>query len=151
MVPFKQKRRRLSLRYYLCDHDVIWRIPNRIHGALLSGEIGLPQYADSKQKVVEVFVWTGSRTPPLIQARGAFVSFNAKGSIDWAASAEVAAIVIEGSKPRLVDRNILDIGSVIRSRRLRREHSWAPSVELLQAIVADIEGSGRIAALQPAR
>lgn len=89
--------------------------------------------------------------PSLIQARGAFVSFNMKGSIDWVASAEVAAIIIEGSKPRPLDQNVLDVGPAIRSRRLNREHSWNPSARLLKAIMADIDGSARIPSLQVAR
>lgn len=149
-IPFRQKRQRLSLRYYLFDGDALWRIPNRLHGALLSGEAGLPQYVNSKQKVVEVFIWTSPRMARLIQARGTFVSFNSKGSIDWAASAEVVAIVIEGSKPRPLDKNVLDIGPAIRSRRLSRENIWNPSTGLLQAIVADVEGNRRIPTLRAA-
>jgi hypothetical protein len=146
-IPFPRRPRRLSLRYYLCDGDALWRIPQRIHRALLSGEAALPQYANSKQKVVEVFIWSGPTTARRVEARGTVFSFNSAGLIDLAEAAETAAIAIEGSKPRRLDKRVLDIGPVIRTRRLARERSWKPPASVLRAIIADVNGNGKIRAL----
>jgi hypothetical protein len=148
-IPFPRRTRRLSLRYYLFDGDALWRIPHRLHRALLSGEVSLPQYANSKQKVVEVFIWTGLGTARTIEARGVVLTFNAKGSIDLAEAAEVMGTVIGGSRPRRLDKNILDIGPVIRTRRLS-EHKWKLPAPVLRAIMAHISGTGRVRALRPA-
>jgi hypothetical protein len=147
-IPFPRNQRRLSLRYYLFDGEVIWRVPHRLYRALLSGEAVLPQYANSKQKGVEVLVWTNPRTARDIETRGTLFSFDSKGSIDLADAAEAAAIAIEGSQPRPLDKNVLDIRPVIRTRQLSREKGWTISTVVLRAIIADINGDRRLPALK---
>lgn len=88
-VPFPRKQRRLSPRYYLLDGDVLWRVPHRLHRALLSGMAVLPQYANSKQKGVKVLIWSSPRIPPKVEMRGSLFSFNSMGSIDLADAAEL--------------------------------------------------------------
>jgi hypothetical protein len=66
---------------------------------LLSGDAALPQYAMSKQKGVEVFIWKVPGTTPTVEAGGTVFWFNANGSVDLAEAAEVAAIAIEVACP----------------------------------------------------
>lgn len=148
-IPFPRRPRRLSLRYYLWDGSALSRLTHRLHSALLSGDTALPQYANSKQKVVEVLIWQGPGRARKIEVRGTICFFNSKGYIDLREPAEAAAIALEGSKPKRRSKNVLDIGPVIRSRRWSREHTWKPAPMLLQMIIADIEGQAKIPALRP--
>jgi hypothetical protein len=152
-IPFPRSPRRLSLRYYLWDGRTLSRVSHRLHSALLSGEIALPQYANSKQKIVEVMIWRDPGRARKIEARGTICFFNSKGYIDLREPVEAAAIAVEASKPKRRDENVFDIGPVIRSRRWSREHTWKPSPMLLQTllqkIMADIEGRAKIPALRP--
>src|SRR5271169_236599 len=142
--PFPGRPRRLSLRYYLWDGHALSRVPHRLHSALLSGDTALPQYANSKQKVVEVLIWRGPGRARKIEARGTISFFNSKGYIDLREATEAMAIAVEGSKPKRRNENVLDIGPVIRSQRWSREHTWKPAPMLLRMIIADIEGQSRI-------
>jgi len=137
------------LRYYFWDGRALSRVTHRLHSALLSGEMALPQYANSSQKMVEVLIWRGRGRARKIEARGTICFFNSKGSIDLREAAEAAAIAVEGSKPKRRSKNVLDIGPVIRSRRWSREHIWKPPAMLLRTIVADIDGQAKIPALRP--
>lgn len=148
-IPFPRRPRRLSLRYYLWDGQALSRVPHRLHSGVLSGDLALPQYANSKQKVVEVLIWRGPGRARKIEARGTISFFNSKGCIDLREATEAIAIAVEGSKPKRRSGNVLDIGPVIRSRRWSREHIWKPPPMLLRIIVADIDGKAKIPALRP--
>ena len=148
-IPFRRGPRRLSLRYYFWDGHALSRVPHRLHSALLSGDTALPQYANSKQKVVEVLIWRGPGRARKIEARGTICFFNSKGCIDLREATEAMAIAVEGSKPKRRNENVLDIGPVIRSRAWSREHTWKPSPILLRMIIADIEGHAKIPVLRP--
>lgn len=52
MLAQKQK---LLVRYYLWAVDGPWRLPNQLHHDLIDREVALPQFAGTKQKVLEVF------------------------------------------------------------------------------------------------
>jgi hypothetical protein len=115
----------------------------------MSGDMALPQYANSKQKMVEVLIWYGPGRARKIEARGTISFFNSKGGIDLREATEAMAIAVEGSKPKWRNKNVLDIGPVIRSRRWSREHTWKPAPILLRMIIADIEGQAKIPTIRP--
>ena len=148
-IPYQRRRRRLSLRYYIWDGRALSKVPHRLHSALLSGDATLPQYANSKQKMVEVLIWRGPGQARKIEARGTINFFNSKGCIDLREATEAVAIAVEGSKPKRLNEKVLDIGPVVRSRRWSREHTWKPAPILLRMIIADIEGRAKIPTLQP--
>ena len=159
-IPFPRRPRRLSLRYYLWDGHALSRVTHRLHSALLSGDTALPQYANSKQKVVEVLIWRGPGQARKIEARGTISFFNSKGCIDLREATEAAAIAVEGSKPKRRNENVVDLGPVIRSKRWSREHTWKPSPMLCPVanqmrtplgtgIMAASQAPGRFSAASP--
>ena len=48
-------RTAISIRYYLWADDGPWRLPVRLHQDLIAKKVALPQYAGTKQKILEVF------------------------------------------------------------------------------------------------
>ena len=49
------QKQQLLVRYYLWATDGPWRLPSRLHYDLMDRKVALPQYAGTKQKVLEVF------------------------------------------------------------------------------------------------
>ena len=57
-----------SVRYYLCSGDQIaWRIPNTLLKDLAAGKLALPQFAGTKQKVLEAFVGRARGAPGFVR------------------------------------------------------------------------------------
>jgi hypothetical protein len=53
----------ITIRYYLWADDGPWRLPVRLHQDLIAKKVALPQYAGTKQKILEVFArWITCRT-----------------------------------------------------------------------------------------
>lgn len=133
----------ISIRYYLWADDGPWRLTHRLMQDFLSDKIALRQYAGTKQKIVEVFVRKVGGRPVIIEARGSFCFFDARGRIDVSSSAEAVAIVVDVAKARAVQGNVLNIGPTLRHRRWTDENVWKPSASMLQEIGADLAGRSR--------
>jgi hypothetical protein len=147
VVPFKRARRRLSIRYYLCTDQGALRIPLRLFRDLISGEARLPQVANSLQHIVEASIETDPNGGKKIRTRSTSTRFNAEGKVDIGQAAEIVAVLLEGSKPKRIADNILDVAPTIRARRSEHETAWrAPSVTL-RVIRADIEGRKKLPTL----
>jgi hypothetical protein len=132
-----------SLRYYLWAKDGPWRITHQLHSDLVSGKVALRQYAGTKQKIVEVFIRKVRGRPVIVEARGTFYCFDARGRLDVSSQAEAAAIAVDGSKARAVQDNVFDIGPAVRHHRWTDEHIWKPSTSVLREISADLEVHSR--------
>ena len=48
-------RSAISIRYYLWAYDGPWRLTVQLHQDLIARKVALPQYAGTKQKILEVF------------------------------------------------------------------------------------------------
>jgi hypothetical protein len=49
------QKQQLLVRYYLWATDGPWRLANRLHYDLMDRKVALPQYAGTRQKVLELF------------------------------------------------------------------------------------------------
>ena len=49
------QKQQLLVRYYLWAADGPWRLFNQLHQDLMDRKVALPQFAGTKQKVLEVF------------------------------------------------------------------------------------------------
>src|SRR5471030_161215 len=59
-----------SVRYYLWSEDRLSRVPDRLHYDLLDRVVSLPEFAGTRQKVIEVFIQPLTSTSRSITARG---------------------------------------------------------------------------------
>ena len=131
-----------SLRYYVCRGDVLqWRIPNTVHREMLTGTRAFPQFANAKLKILEVFVGKSRASPTVVDAKGSIYFFDTHGQFDPHPALEAMTTVIEGSKPRRIEPNVIDIGPTVRDRRWRAENIWRPTPSLLRAVGSDLQAA----------
>ena len=131
--------KRTLVRYYLCDdHQVLWRISNRLINGLVSGELSLPEFAGTRQKVLEVFFSYSAKKHLLSKTRAIIYPFSADGTLDLYPPLEAYAATLEGAHPRKIAVNVIDIGPTIRSKKWSTVQRWTPSREMIEAIEADI-------------
>ena len=69
----------LLVRYYLCTADGPWRLPNKLHRDLLERQVALPQFAGTKQKLLEVFARRIGENTYSLRGQGTIFAFDEKG------------------------------------------------------------------------
>jgi hypothetical protein len=145
---------RISFRYYLWSAEGLLRITQRLHRNLFDRTAALPQYAGTKQKIVEVLIQRLTSRDYSISARGIVYPFDAKGFLD------VKALALEGSlelsRFRSTETNILDLRPSIKRRRFQEQYTWKPSKTMLDDVWSDIDPGGvkkhpRLPLLRPLR
>ena len=67
------QKQQLLVRYYLWAADGPWRLPNQLHQDLIDRKVALPQFAGTKQKVLEVFARRIGVETYSLQGRGTIV------------------------------------------------------------------------------
>lgn len=143
VIPLRKSRRRLIVRYYICTDQGLRRMPLRLYKDLLSGHISLPQFANKTKLIIETLLWRSPGRPAQIKARITSDHFNDRGTLDLAEAVETIAIVLEGSKPKRLSHNLIDIGPVLRSRELANSVQRVPR-SLVQQIREDIAGTNKL-------
>jgi hypothetical protein len=129
----------ISIRYYLWADDGPWRLPVRLHQDLIARKVALPQYAGTKQKILEVFaLWITQNTFSL-KGRGGIFTFDADGFVERDPAEELVGWVVERAQQKIVGGNVLNIESTLRERRYKREHHWNPTRSMLNCIRPDFE------------
>jgi hypothetical protein len=101
------------------------------------GEVAVPQLANSVQRMVEVFVETIAGKITDIQIRPTHARFGPNGKADLAYAAETVAVILEGSVPKKVDKNVWDINPTLKTKQRNRETQWRIPQSLRRLIVAD--------------
>jgi len=109
VVPFKRARRRLSIRHYLCTEAGPFRVTSRLARELAHREVAAPQFANSVQRMVEVFVETVGGEIREIQIRPTNVRFDQQGKADLHDTAETMAVMVGALEPTKVGENVFDV------------------------------------------
>ena len=73
------RKQQLLIRYYILASDGLWRLPSRLHYDLMERKVALPQYADTKQKVLEVFARRIGVETYSLRGQGTFFVFDENG------------------------------------------------------------------------
>ena len=139
---------RTTVRYYLWTEENVRRLSNRLHADLASGRAALSEFANSRQRIVEVYIRQFGRQPLLVKARGIYYSFDAQGYLDVGSAAEVIAIALDRALETRAGHNIVDLGPRLRDRQWRREHTWKPTRDMLRRIIQDVTGSHPVGRLK---
>ena len=149
VVRFKRTRRRLSIRYYLCTDRGPVRVPARLHRDLLARLVALPAFTNTFQRVLEAVITERPGGHRSVDIRPTTWRFDHVGKIDLQYAAEGVAIAIEGEAPKLLDKNVLDIGPSVRARRRRAEMQWQPGSTDLRLVRADIASTKKLPIWHP--
>lgn len=126
---------RYKIQYYFVTDDGLFRLSGRLHRDLLSGETALVQFADTRQKLIELIIpqsgWHGAT------ARGIIYIFDANGFLDLRRKVRDAMPVM----PRyLHDKTVTDLTPAIAERSFRKSSTWQPPQAMLDLIIDATEG-----------
>ena len=128
---------RINVRYYLWSQEGPLRITRRLHRELFERNVAMPQFAGTKQKILEVFIERLTRTHYSISARGVVYPFDVNGFLN------VKMLALEGtleiSRFRPAQANVIDLNPSIKRRRFREQYTWKPGKTMLDDIWSDIE------------
>jgi hypothetical protein len=147
VVRFKRRRRRLSMRYYLCTDTGPVRLPPRLCRDLADRAVAFPQFANSIQRGVEVLIERKAGKIKNIEVRPTHSRFDENGKIDLGHAAEAMAIILAGSAPKQIAENVLDIRPTLSSRARARETKWRIPASLKKLILADAIGELKLPVL----
>jgi hypothetical protein len=122
------QKQQLLLRYYLWTADGPWRLPSQLHYDLMDRKVTLPQYAGTKQKVLEVLARRiGADTYSLL-GQGTFFVFDKKGYLRRTPAEEVMSFIVEHVRQKLEHSNVVNIEPILRERRFKRNILGSPPV-----------------------
>ena len=151
MWPAMAARSAITIRYYLWADDGPWRITVQLHQDLFDRKVALPQYAGTKQKVLEVFArWITPDTFSL-KGRGDICTFDADGFMERDPAEELVGWVVERAQQKLTGGNVVNIAPTLSERRYKREHLWKPTASMLRLIEADFQKKPRATGVRRVR
>jgi hypothetical protein len=151
MWPAMAQKQRLVVRYYLWADDGPWRLPVRLHQDLIDRKVAFPQYAGTKQKILEVFARWITRDTFSLKGRGSIDTFDADGFMERERAEELVGWVVERAKQKLAGGNVMSIEPTLRERRYKREHLWKPTASMLRLIEADFQKVSRATGVRRVR
>lgn len=145
LSPRERNTPRIQTRYYLWSNDRLWRITDRLHRDLIAEKARLPQYANTKQKIVEIFYQKKAGTFVTLAVRGTAFAFDHQGKLDLADQADAISGVFV--RPE-VTKNVVNIQALLEGRKWAQEHTWLPTRNLIKEVETDLI-SKDIPTLQP--
>ena len=145
VVRFKKRaQRRLSLRHYICTEAGPLRVTSRLARELAHHEVAAPQFANSLQRFVEVFVETVAGDIKDIQIRPTHARFDQEGKADLHDAAEAMAVIVDALEPTKRGKNVYDVTGKLRAIHRERETLWRMDQRLKKAIIADVRGETKL-------
>ena len=151
MWPIMAARSAISIRYYLWVDDGPWRLPVQLHQDLFDRKVALPQYAGTKQKILEVFArWITSDAFSL-KGRGGICTFDADGFMERDRAEELMGWVVKRAQQKVTGGNVVNIEPTLSERRYKREHLWKPTVSMLRLIEPDFQKASRATGVRRVR
>lgn len=117
---------RFTIQYFLCTDDGLYRLPDRLHRDLLGGRTALIQFANTKQKLIELII---SRAEAFTsKARGVIYVFDKNGFLDLRMMTQDAMPAI----PRFMkEKGVVDLAPAIRKQRFQSDFTWKPTQAIL--------------------
>ena len=143
MWPAMAARSAITIRYYLWADDGPWRITVQLHQDLFDRKVALPQYAGTKQKVLEVFARWITRDTYSLQGRGGICTFDGDGFMERDRAEELMGWVVKRAQQKVTGGNVVNIEPTLSERRYKREHLWKPTVSMLRLIEPDFQKVSR--------
>jgi hypothetical protein len=131
----------LRFRAYLLEENgTLKRIPRRVSDGLVFGNDAIPEYANSRQKVVDVYVENEDGKPVrILDARGSYFEFDKEGRIDRTLGRRAWELVELGHQAERAARaKVVDIRPGIEQKKWLETHRWEITAEILHRIAADL-------------
>ena len=144
-------RSAITIRYYLWADDGPWRITVQLHQDLFDRKVALPQYAGTKQKILEVFARWITRDTYSLKGRGSIDTFDADGFMERDRAEELVGWVVKRAQQKVTGGNVVNIEPTLSERRYKREHLWKPTVSMLRLIEPDFQKISRATGVRRVR
>lgn len=133
----------ISVRFYLFTDAGMQRISQRVMNGLCDGEDAMPQFAETKQRVVNVVVELDNGKPSrILEATGSYLHFDKRGKVHESLvrggfEAMETYEALERSK-RTAPSKVVDLSPKLNREKWEREHRWQPTAKDLDEVSADI-------------
>jgi len=114
-----------------------------LHHDLIDRKVAFPEYAGTKQKVLEVFARRIGVETYSLRGRGTIFTFDEDGYLKRIPAEEVMGLIVERARQKLRDDNVLSIEPTLRERRLKKEHRWQPTRSMLHLVRSDFTPGAR--------
>jgi hypothetical protein len=137
------QKQQLLIRYYIWASDGPWRLPSRLHYDLMDRKVALPQYAGTKQKVLEVLARRIGVDTYSLRGQGTIFVFDKNGYLRRTPAEEVMGFIVERVRQKLEHSNVVNIEPRLRERRFKKEYSWQPTRSMLQLVRNDFTPGAR--------
>ncbi|SFJ72732.1 hypothetical protein SAMN04487925_110243 [Bradyrhizobium sp. cf659] len=135
----------VSVRFYLFASDGLQRISHRVMEGLCQGRDAMPQFAGTKQKVVNAIIEVENGKPArIVNIEGTYLDFDSAGKIQeslWRGVVEAMDThdALERSK-RTKASKVVDLTPKLNRERWQRENRWTPSQRDLDLICSNVFG-----------
>jgi hypothetical protein len=111
------------------------RVPDRLHHDLINHIVSLPDFAGTRQKLIEVFVQSLTATAQIVTARGVIYTFDDRGFLNLKPLTEAA--MMDLPRGPSAQANVIDLKPMIRRKRFASSYTWKPPADLIKRIKAD--------------
>jgi len=130
----------ISIRYYLFPEDAApQRIPLRVADGLVGGTDTMPQFANTRQRILTVVLDVDGRSAEAItRFEGTIWTFDGEGSITEGLREAISDVINSIDYRSNSTDTVVAIGPEIAKRKLAAKHRWKPSQEDLDAVLADV-------------
>lgn len=134
----------IRTRYYLLEEGgALKRVARRVVDGLAFGTDAIPDYAGTRQRVVQVLVDVEDRTPiQILDVTGTFWNFDDKGRIDLSLRRSTGEWLdfawSRNARGNKGDGRVVDLVPELRRKELYAKHRWTVSQEDVDRIAADL-------------
>jgi hypothetical protein len=105
--------------------------------------VALPQFAGTKQKVLEVLARRIGVDTYSLRGRGTIFALDENGYLKRIPAEEVMGFIVERARQKLRDGNVVSIEPRLRERRFKKEHHWQPTRSMLHLVRSDFTPGAR--------
>ncbi|MFA1622512.1 hypothetical protein ACDY96_06675 [Rhizobium mongolense] len=129
----------MSVRYFLFPEgsDPL-RLPQRLVEGLTHGKDAMPQYADSRQRVMEVVVKNENGKPAHVsRTHGAMWTFNEDGEIREGLQDAVFEAMSSIESPATSD-TVVSIRPRLSKKRFEEKYRWEPTPADIERVIRDL-------------
>ena len=130
----------MSLRFYLfSEQGRPQSMSRRLIEGLIRGTQFLPQYANTRQRALDIFVEHIEGKPDRITyAQGHYLEFDDEGSIQESLHASIAEVLSLPQDRSPTNATVVSLAPKLERRRYDQERRWSPTKDDLDLIAADI-------------
>jgi hypothetical protein len=94
--------------------------------------------------MVEVLIQTEADKTKSVHLRPTSTRFDEVGKLDLHYAVEAMAVILGGSEPKRISKDVLDIGPTLRTRAREREANWRIPQSIKRSILADVKGGAKL-------